>query len=132
MADKLSSSPVWPTLAVKDLKHSREFYEQILGYTPMMESDDTITYQGNSGTGLIVYKSDENAGTNKATCASWMVDNLDDTMEDLRSKGVSFENYDQPGLKTENGVVTWNEGDKTMRAAWFKDPDGNILNLAQM
>ena len=53
-------------------------------------------------------------------------------MSDLKSKGVQFEDYDQPGIKTENGVVTSEEGGKTMKAAWFKDPDGNILNIMEM
>lgn len=132
MADKLSKAPVWPTLAVKDLKKSREFYETVLGYQPIMEADEAVTYRGTGGTGLLIYPSDENAGTNKATYACWTVDDLDETMTDLKSKGVEFENYDQPGMKTENGVATWEEGGKTLKAAWFKDPDGNILNLTEM
>lgn len=132
MADKLSSAPVWPTLAVKDIKKSRDFYEGILGYKPMMESEEAVSYQGNGGTGLTIYPSGDNAGTNKATYASWMVSDLNDTMTDLKSKGVKFDEYDQPGLKTEDGVATFEEGGKTMKAAWFKDPDGNILNIMEM
>ena len=134
MADKLSSSPVWPTVAVKDLKRSRDFYEGILGYQPMpmMESDEAVAYKGTGGTGVLIYPSEENASTNKATYACWTVKDLDATMSDLKSKGVQFENYDQPGIKTENGVATYEEGGKTMKAAWFKDPDGNILNIMEM
>jgi catechol 2,3-dioxygenase-like lactoylglutathione lyase family enzyme len=132
MAETLSSCPVWPTLAVKDLARARKFYEQTLGYKSMMESDDAVTYKGADGTGLTIYPSEENAGTNKATSASWMVKDLDAMMADMRGKGVKFEEYDQPGLKTENGVVKWEEDGKTTRAAWFKDPDGNILNLIAM
>ena len=132
MADNLSNKPVWPTLAVKNLKRSRDFYEGILGYKPMMEAEDAVTYKGTGGTGLLIYQSDENAGTNKATYACWTVDNLDETMSDLKSKGIEFEDYDQPGMKTEDGVAKWEENGKTLRAAWFKDPDGNILNITEM
>jgi catechol 2,3-dioxygenase-like lactoylglutathione lyase family enzyme len=132
MADKLSRSPVWPTLAVKNLKKSRDFYEGILGYKPMMEAEDAVTYKGEGDTGLTIYPSEENAGTNKATYASWVVDNLYETIGDLKQQGVEFEDYDQPGLKTEDGVATMTEGDKTLKAAWFKDPDGNILNILEM
>jgi catechol 2,3-dioxygenase-like lactoylglutathione lyase family enzyme len=132
MSDKLSKSPVWPTLAVKNLKKSRDFYEGILGYTPMMESDEAIAYKGDDNTGLTIYPSEENAGTNKATAASWVVDDLYETIGDLKEKGVEFEDYDQPGIKTEEGVATFTEGGKTMKAAWFKDPDGNILNIMEM
>jgi len=132
MADKLSNAPVWPTLAVRDLKKSRNFYEGILGYKPMMESGEAVAYKGEDNTGLTIYPSDDNAGTNKATYASWMVKDLGGVMTDLKSKGVNFEDYNQPGLKTENGIASWEENGQTMKAAWFKDPDGNILNIMEM
>lgn len=132
MADKLSNAPVWPTVAVKDLKKSRDFYETILGYKPMWESEEAVAYKGEDNTGLTIYPSGDNAGTNKATYASWMVKDLGSTMDDLKSKGIKFEEYDQPGLKTENGVASWEEHDRHMKAAWFKDPDGNILNIMEM
>lgn len=119
-------------MAVKDLARARKFYEDTLGYEPMMESDDAVTYKGADGTGLTIYPSEENAGTNKATAATWLVKDIKAVMEDLKGKGVKFEEYDQPGLKTEDGVAKWEEGGKTTRAAWFKDPDGNILALVSM
>jgi len=132
MADKLSQAPVWPTLAVKDMARARKFYEDILGYEPMMESEGNVAYQGASGTGLTLYQSDANAGTNKATYASWKVGDLDETMADLRGMGVEFEEYDMPGMKTKNGVMTMAYEGKTMKAAWFKDPDGNVLCVMEM
>ena len=74
---------------------------------------------------LFVYPS-EFAGTNKATAASWVVgDDLDKIIADLKSKGVKFEQYDMPNVTREGDVHVMGE----MRAAWFKDPDGNMLNL---
>jgi catechol 2,3-dioxygenase-like lactoylglutathione lyase family enzyme len=133
MANSVSSFPAWPTIAVKDLAEARKFYEDTLGYSKtVMESDNAVAYMGADGTGILIYPSAENAGTNKATSASWMVKDFDGVMSDLRSKGVEFEEYDQPGLKTENGVAKWEEGGKSMKSAWFKDPDGNILNIGEM
>ena len=132
MAEKLSNLPVWPTLAVKDLSRARKFYEDVLGYEPMMETADAVGYKGADSTGILLYPSAENAGTNKATSACWNVTDLDGIMADLKSKGVKFEEYDQPGLKTEDGMAVWDEGGKSVKSAWFKDPDGNILNITEM
>ena len=75
---------------------------------------------------LLVYPS-EYAGTNRATGATWAVgDDFEAVIEDLREKGVTFEQYDLPGRTTREGDIhVMGE----MRAAWFKDPDGNILSL---
>ncbi len=78
-----------------------------------------------SGKTLInVYRS-QYAGTNQATALSWQVQDLDAEMRELKSRGITFEHYDLPGLKRE-GDVHVAEG---FRTAWFKDPDGNILNI---
>jgi hypothetical protein len=66
------------------------------------------------------------AGTNKATALCWAVGSeFDRVLASLRSKGVAFEHYNLPGVKREGDVHT---GDG-MRVAWFKDPDGNVLNI---
>jgi len=57
----------------------------------------------------------------------WGTDNLEAEVDDLRGRGVVFEEYDLPGLKTENGIATSTAG----KAAWFTDTEGNILNLFQ-
>ena len=79
-----------------------------------------------SGTSEInVYRSDY-AGTNKATAVTWTVDDVNDEVAALKTKGVVFEHYDMPGMTREGDVYV--DGD--MKVAWFKDPDGNILNVA--
>ena len=78
---------------------------------------------------VLVYAS-EYAGTNQATAASWAVgDDLDAIVDDLRGKGVAFEHYDDLPETTREGDVHV-MGD--FKAVWFKDPDGNILNLSNM
>jgi catechol 2,3-dioxygenase-like lactoylglutathione lyase family enzyme len=115
-----------PTVAVKDLKRARRFYEEVLGLKPSgVEESDAIAY-GNGGSGLFVYES-RYAGTNQATAVTWIAgDGVDDAVRTLKGKGVAFEHYDLPGMKREGDVhVAGN-----MRAAWFKDPDGNIHALS--
>jgi catechol 2,3-dioxygenase-like lactoylglutathione lyase family enzyme len=118
-----------PTLAVKDLGRAREFYEGVLGLTPGRDMPGGVAYDAGSG-GLFVYES-EFAGTNKATSMMMEVpaDAFDGQISDLRSKGVSFETYDMPDTDWQDGVATMSMGDDSFRSVWFRDPDGNILNL---
>jgi hypothetical protein len=73
---------------------------------------------------LLVYES-QYAGTNKATAVSWAVEDLEDVVRELKGKGVHFEHYDLPNT-TRKGDV---HGSGNTKAAWFKDPDGNVLAL---
>jgi catechol 2,3-dioxygenase-like lactoylglutathione lyase family enzyme len=112
-------------LAVKDLSRAKQFYEGTLGFEPVgHEGDELIVYRSGKTT-FNVYRSKE-AGTNKATAVTWTVgDNLKAVVQELKAKGVTFERYDLPGLTLEGDVHV---GDG-MQVAWFKDPDGNILNI---
>jgi catechol-2,3-dioxygenase len=112
-------------VAVKDLDVATKFYKNTLGLTPVhAEEQEVVVFR--SGTSEInVYRSDY-AGTNKATAVTWTVDNVKDEVADLKSRGVIFEHYDMPGMTRDGDVYV--SGD--MKVAWFKDPDGNILNLA--
>jgi catechol 2,3-dioxygenase-like lactoylglutathione lyase family enzyme len=122
----LSDSRVGALMAVSDLDRARRFYEGQLGLVAGEEEEQGVTYPCADGTGIFIYLSPENAGTSSATIAGWFVDDLDQTMDDLASRGVSFERYDQPGLKTdEHGVFDAGR----FRAAWFRDPDGNTMAL---
>jgi catechol 2,3-dioxygenase-like lactoylglutathione lyase family enzyme len=117
------------TLAVSDLQRAREFYENTLGLTPVMESPGGVLYQSGSST-VLVYPS-EYAGTNQATAASWVAgDDFDAIVESLRTKGVTFEHYDDLPDTTREGDVHVSGED--FKGVWFKDPDGNILALGTM
>ncbi len=113
------------SLAVSDLQRAREFYENTLGLTPVQEPPGAILYK--SGNSVVLVYPSEYAGTNQATAASWAVgDDFDAIVDELRSKGVSFEHYDELPDTTRDGDV---HIAADFKAVWFKDPDGNILNL---
>ena len=123
----LTDLDIMAVLPAKDIKRARDFYRDKLGLEPSESAEeDSLIYRGGHGTGFLVYQT-ENAGTAKNTQMGWTTDNLEREVEELRGRGVVFEEYDQPGLKTENGIAT-NEWGK---AAWFLDSEGNILNLSQ-
>jgi catechol-2,3-dioxygenase len=126
---RLSDCKVQALLAVSDLERARHFYEQQLGLVPGEVEDEAVRYPCADGTELAVYLSAENAGESPATRAGWFVDDLDQTMEELASRGVVFERYDQPGLKTDEQGV-FDAG--SFRAAWTTDPDGNTLALTEV
>jgi catechol-2,3-dioxygenase len=122
----LQNSRVEAAIAVSDLGKAKHFYEDQLGLTPSEEDETGVRYPCGEGTGIFVYLSVENAGQSQATMAGWFVDDLDETIADLASRGVTFERYDQPGLKTDERGV-FDGGD--FRATWIKDPDGNTLAI---
>jgi catechol 2,3-dioxygenase-like lactoylglutathione lyase family enzyme len=113
------------TIAVRDVKAARQFYEGKLGLWPVStDMPEAPVYQ--SGSSKVLLYQSQYAGTNKATAATWPVgDDIETEVEALKSKGVTFEHYDLPGM-TRKGEVHVGGGTK---AAWFKDPDGNILAL---
>jgi catechol 2,3-dioxygenase-like lactoylglutathione lyase family enzyme len=125
---RLSDCRVQAMVAVSDLDGARRFYEQQLGLVPGEQEEEVVSYPCADGTAIGVYLSPENAGKSPATLAGWFVDDLDQTMDELASRGVVFEQYDQPGLKTdERGVF---DGGR-FRAAWTKDPDGNTIAFTE-
>jgi catechol 2,3-dioxygenase-like lactoylglutathione lyase family enzyme len=125
----LSDCRVEPLLAVSDLARAKRFYEERLGLRPGTEEAEGVHYPCAHGTGINVYLSVENAGKSPATLAGWFVDDLDRTMDELASRGVVFEQYDQPGLKTnERGVFDAGR----FRAAWARDPDGNTIAFTEI
>jgi catechol 2,3-dioxygenase-like lactoylglutathione lyase family enzyme len=123
----LSSYEVGAGIAVSDMDRAREFYEGKLGLSGGEESSDGgRTYRCAGRTAIHVYPSPGNAGKTEATLAGWEVDDLEAVVDELTSRGVSFEQYDQPPIVTdEKGVASFPDG----RVAYFKDPDGNTLSV---
>lgn len=113
------------TIAVRNAKAASQFYEGVLGFKPVaLEQGGVLRYRSGKSI-LLVYES-KYAGTNQATSATWGVgDELDELVKTLRAKGVVFEHYDLPGLTRQGDVHLVG----TFKAAWFKDPDGNILHV---
>lgn len=122
----LGNTPVTAVVATTDLDRARDFYAGTLGLTasqaPVPEGAGAVVYQCGGDTKLLVYLR-PTAGDSAATCASFHVDDVPGMVERMRGSGITFEEYDMEGLKTEIGIVTVDD----FQAAWFKDPDGNIL-----
>ena len=117
-------------VAVSDIERARAFYEDTLDLELTDRGDgdmDGLLGFRTGDTRLTVYRSDY-AGSNKANAVTWAMDgDLEDAVHILRSRGVTFEQYDIPGLDYADGVHSAGE----VKLAWFKDPDGNILHLTQ-
>ena len=125
----LSEYEVAAGVAVSDMDRAREFYEGKLGLLVGIDSGDNVQYRCGEGSVMHVYLSSEHAGKSTATLASWSVDDVEGVVDQLASKGVTFERYDEGTIITdEKGIATFEGGAKV---AYFRDPDGNTLSIAQ-
>jgi catechol 2,3-dioxygenase-like lactoylglutathione lyase family enzyme len=116
-------------LAVSDMGRAREFYEGRLGLSVSIDSGDNVQYRCAEGSVMHVYLSPEHAGNSTATLASWGVDDVESVVDELTEKGVAFERYEEGSIVTdEKGIATFEGGAKV---AYFRDPDGNTLSIAQ-
>jgi catechol 2,3-dioxygenase-like lactoylglutathione lyase family enzyme len=122
----LSKYDAIPTVAVKNLTAAKKFYEGTLGLKQIDAEGDEVAIYQNGDTRLNVYRS-QFAGTNKATAVTWAVDDVENEVRELKSKGVAFEHYDMPELKLQGDVHVAQGAD--LKVAWFKDPDGNIFSI---
>ncbi|MEW6583833.1 MAG: VOC family protein [Actinomycetota bacterium] len=124
----LAGCRVEPTIAVSDMARAREFYEGKLGLTGARDlPDGGVRYESGAGARVHIYPSPRNAGRTGATIAHWDVADTEATVRELNDNGVTFEQYDLPGLKTDaRGIATLG----TVKVAWFKDPDGNTLSIS--
>jgi catechol 2,3-dioxygenase-like lactoylglutathione lyase family enzyme len=117
------------TVAVRDFAAAQRFYGETLGLAVAECDDDSqvATYRS-GGSSIVVYRS-EFAGTNRATSLTWGVgEEFDAIVAALAARGVPFEHYDLPGMTRAGDVHA--AGD--FKAAWFRDPDGNILHVNNM
>ena len=122
----LQESPMYSYLPANDVARARTFYERKLGFRPSEEIAGGVVYRFANGTSCFLYPT-PNAGTNRASQAFWQVADVEREVAELKARGVTFEEYDVPGMKTVNGIATAG-GAKT---AWFKDTEGNILAIVQ-
>ena len=105
----LPNSPMYAYIPARDVARARQFYEGKLGFKARAEIEGGV-------------------GTSRASQAFWAVDDIEREVADLKQRGVKFEDYDMPGMKTRDGIFTDSSGGK---AAWFKDTEGNILAVIQ-
>jgi len=119
----LSDKEAIATVAVKNLETAKKFYEGKLGLTKIMENEEVLTFKTGKST-LFVYRS-QFAGTNKATLVTFVAEEVEDLVQTLRGRGVTFEHYDLPNMTRQGDLHVAGP----MKTAWFKDPDGNIFSL---
>ena len=122
----LADKDALATVPVKSLERARPFYERVLGLSPAAgEQQPGVQGYRAGGSVVLVYESPF-AGTNQATAVTWPLgDQLDAVVADLKAKGVTFEHYEMPGIAMDGDIHVMGP----MRVAWFKDPDGNIINI---
>jgi predicted enzyme related to lactoylglutathione lyase len=122
----LANSPVAAILPAVDLGRAKKFYQGKLGLQPIDTPDQGgIMFASGQGTQLYLYQRDTATKANH-TVAGWKVENIEEVVRALREKGVVFEQYDLPDLKTdEDGIATMGP----FKSAWFKDSEGNILSI---
>jgi predicted enzyme related to lactoylglutathione lyase len=122
----LKNAPIVPYIPARDVARARKFYEEKVGLVPREEVAGGVVYECGNRSWIFLYPS-AGAGTSKASQAFWQVDDAEAEVAELRARGVVFEEYDMPGIKTVNGIATAGGS----KAAWFKDSEGNILAVIQ-
>jgi len=121
----LTKAPVTTMLPVKDLNRAREFYEKKLGLKPLgARQDGKFLFAGGDGGTIALFPKPEGTKA-EHTAVSFLVKDIAREIKELKQRGVVFEDYDFPGLKTENHVCVLG----SEKAAWFKDTEGNYLCL---
>lgn len=123
----LGNHPIAPVLLATDLATAREFYHGKLGLQIVREDENAIVFRCGGSTHLDLTKS--TVGTaDQQTQAAWQVSDIRAEVAELRARGIKVEDYDTPGLKTEDGIAdigfAW--------AAWIIDPATNALGLLQI
>jgi predicted enzyme related to lactoylglutathione lyase len=127
----LVNAPVAAILVATDIERAKKFYVEKLGLRSVEMPggpEDAALFESGEGTMLYLYKRE---GGTKAehTVAGWVVDDIEKAVEELSERGVVFEQYDMPGLKTdERGIAVSGPA----KSAWFKDTEGNILAVNEM
>jgi len=111
------------TVAANDMEKSKEFYGQKVGLEQTNEDAGGVTYMA-GGARLHIYQS-STAGTGQATCFMLEVDDIEATVAEFKDKGITFEHYDLPGGERQGDIHLMGP----FKAAWFKDPDGNIIGI---
>jgi catechol 2,3-dioxygenase-like lactoylglutathione lyase family enzyme len=122
----LTDKPTYTTIPVSDLEKATRFYSETLGLTPEMVTEGGVMYRS-GGTQFFVYPSAFKAAGH--TQMSWVVGDIKTEVAALKAKGIAFEEFDRPGVKTVDGI---SQVGPAVWAAYFRDPDGNLLGLTQI
>jgi predicted enzyme related to lactoylglutathione lyase len=122
----LQACPMFAYIPAQDVARARRFYEEKVGLKPKAEIAGGVTYEFAQNTACFLYPT-PNAGTSRASQAFWQVTDIAREVAELRQRGVVFEEYDAPQMKTVNGIATGGGA----KAAWFKDSEGNTMALIE-
>ena len=123
----LTDAKAFPSFSVNDIAKAREFYRDTLGLQ-VADRPEGLQLDVGGGNKVFVYgKPNHEPAT--YTILNFPVDDVEVAVEKLKSTGVTFEQYDQPGIKTDAKGIARDTGGPAM--AWFKDPAGNILSVLQ-
>ena len=122
----LADRRVHATLPVASLEPSREFWEGRLGLTPVLVQPTAVLYRVGEGSVFAISQSSGRA-SGATTQMAFTVPDIEAEVAELQGRGIVFEAYDFPGLRTENGIAQLGVN----RAAWFKDPEGNLIGVIQ-
>lgn len=129
----LEQSDVATRLPAKDLNRARKFYSEKLGLEPFEERPGGLRYRSGNGFFVLFESAGEASGSH--TQMGWEVADIEATVAALRARGVVFEEYDLPGLKTVDGIaeIAGNYPSKGAgeKGAWFKDSEGNLIGIGQ-
>lgn len=113
--------------SVNDIQKAKEFYSQVLGLE-VSESNGMLTLHIVGGAEILIYPKPNHTPAT-FTILNFSVENLEDTIKELKNKGVVFEHYD--GLTDDSGIARGISQKMGPDVAWFKDPAGNILSVLQ-
>jgi catechol 2,3-dioxygenase-like lactoylglutathione lyase family enzyme len=122
----LSDYPAVTTIPASDLERAKKWYSDALGFKPVVDEPEYVEFNAAGGTRFSLFPTRATAGAGH-TVLTFEVDDVDKLAQELRGRGVNFEDYDLPNLKTVNGIATI-EG---FKGAWFRDSEGNVLSVAQ-
>jgi catechol 2,3-dioxygenase-like lactoylglutathione lyase family enzyme len=122
----LDAAPTHATLPAADLERAKRFYAEKLGLQPTREMPGGLFYESDTGRRFVVFPTTGRA-SGAHTQMGWTVDDIEASVAELRSRGVSFEEYDYPDLRTVDGIAQTGP----VRAAWFRDSEDNLLGLIQ-
>ena len=130
----LSSGRTATRLPAQDLERARRFYSEKLGLEPVEERPGGLLYR--CGDGEFALFASAGASSGDHTQMGWEVDDIEATVQELRSRGVEFEEYDFPGIRTVDGIADIegnypSKGGKGERAVWFRDSEGNLLGIGE-
>jgi catechol 2,3-dioxygenase-like lactoylglutathione lyase family enzyme len=125
--DRLKTATPKTALPVEDLARAKAYYRDKLGLEPTREVEGALFYEGNGNSGFLLFPT-SGRPSGQHTQMAWFVTDIAATVAELKRRGVHFEEYDFPGLKTIDGVADLGYE----KSAWFRDSEGNLLALGQL